>query len=260
MPDTDGPAAPVLTERLGDVLLITLNRPEVRNAVNTPLALGVAGALDVLDGDDDLRAAVITGAGKGFCAGADLRAVQQGDRAAHPVRGFAGIVRRPPVKPIIAAVEGFAVAGGMEIALACDLVVASRGARFGLPEVKRSLVASAGGLLRLPDRVPRALAVELALTGETVTAERMHEAGALARLTEPGGAVEAALELAALITVNAPLSLVATKRILDERDDWSRADRWDRQDEIVGDIATSEDAREGALAFTEHRDPVWKGR
>jgi enoyl-CoA hydratase len=250
----------VLTERRGDVLLITINRPEVRNAVNTAVAFGVAEALDDLDGDEALRAAVITGAGKGFCAGADLRAVQQGDTAAHPHRGFGGIVRKPPAKPIIAAVEGFAVAGGFEIALACDLVVAARGARFALPEVKRSLVASAGGLLHLPDRVPRALAVEMALTGDTVDAERMYAVGAIARLTEPGGAIAAALELVARITVNAPLSLIATKRILAEREDWSREDRWARQDAIVGDIATSDDAREGALAFTERRDPVWTGR
>jgi enoyl-CoA hydratase len=257
-PEPSPPA--VLTEHRGDVLLITLNRPEVRNAVNTALALGVAAALEELDSDDGLRAAVVAGAGKGFCAGADLRAVQEGDRAAHPERGFAGIVRRPPVKPIIAAVEGFAVAGGLEIALACDLIVAARDARFGLPEVKRSLVASAGGLLRLPDRVPHALAVEMALTGDMVDAERMHAAGAIAQLTEPGGALDAALALARRITVNAPLSLVATKRILEERTDWSSAERWERQDEIVGDIATSDDAREGALAFVERREPVWTGR
>jgi enoyl-CoA hydratase len=250
----------VLTERRDDVLLITINRPEVRNAVNTAVAFGVAAALDELDGDPTLRAAVICGAGKGFCAGADLRAVQDGDDAAHPERGFGGIVRRPPAKPIIAAVEGFAVAGGLEIALACDLVVAARDARFALPEVKRSLVASAGGLLHLPDRVPHALAVEMALTGDAVDAERFYAAGAIARLTAPGEALGAALELAARITVNAPLSLIATKRILDERDDWSHADRWARQDAIVGDIARSADAREGALAFTERREPVWTGR
>lgn len=251
---------PVRRERRDDVLLITLDRPHARNAIDTPTALGVAAALDELDADDALRAAVITGAGKGFCAGADLKAVLRGDRAEHPERGFGGIVKQPPAKPIVAAVEGFAVAGGFEIALACDLIVASRGALFGLPEVKRSLVASAGGILRLPDAIPRALAVEMALTGDPIPAERLHELGALARLCEPGEAVATALELTARITPNAPLSLLAIKRILAERGSWDDADRWERQERIVAPVAASEDAREGATAFAERRAPVWRGR
>lgn len=257
MPETE---VPVLSERRGDLLLITLNRPQARNAVNTELAGALAEQLDRLDSDSELRGAVLTGAGKGFSAGADLKALVRGESGSHPERGFAGIVRRGPVKPIIAAVEGFAVAGGFEIALACDLIVASRGALFGLPEVKRSLVASAGGLLRLPEVVPRALAVEMALTGEPVPAERLFELGAISRLTEPGAAVETAIELLGRITPNGPLALAATKRVLAERQDWSLAERWERQEEIVARVATSVDAREGAIAFAERRDPVWEGR
>jgi enoyl-CoA hydratase len=251
---------PVRIERRDDVLLITINRPEVRNAINTPVAMGIAAALDELDGDAALRAAVITGAGKGFCAGADLKAVLEGDRAAHPERGFAGIVQRPPEKPIIAAVEGFAVAGGFEIALACDLIVAARDAIFGLPEVKRSLVASAGGMLRLPDAVPRQLAVEMALTGDPVGAERLFALGGIARIADPGHAVDEALVLAGQITVNAPLSISAIKRILTARSGWSTDERWSRQEEIVAPVAASADAREGATAFAERRAPVWEGR
>jgi enoyl-CoA hydratase len=257
-PDATGPA--VRTERRDDVLLITIDRPEARNAVNTAVALGIAGALDELDGDPALRCAVIAGAGRGFCAGADLKAVLTGDTCAHPERGFAGIVQRPPAKPIVAAVEGFAVAGGFEIALACDLIVAARDAFFGLPEVKRSLVASAGGMLRLPDVVPRQLAVEMALTGDPVGAERLHAVGGIAALAEPGEAVDTALALAARITPNAPLSLLAIKRILAERDGWDADERWARQDEIVAPVVTSDDAREGATAFAERRPPVWTGR
>ena len=183
------PDEPVLTERRDGVLLITLNRPEARNAVNLALAEGVAGALDELDADGDLAVGVITGAGAGFCAGMDLKAFVTGERPWVGDRGFAGIVQRAARKPLIAAIEGFAVAGGLEVALACDLIVAAREAKLGIPEVKRSLVAAGGALMRLPRRVPYGIAMELALTGDTITAERGYELGLVNRLAEPGGAV-----------------------------------------------------------------------
>jgi len=251
---------PVLTEHRDGVLLITLNRPEMRNAVNLPLAEGIAAALDELDGEESLGVGVLTGAGKGFCAGMDLKAFVTGERPWVGDRGFAGIVRRGPVKPLIAAIEGFAVAGGLEVALACDLIVAARGAKLGIPEVKRSLVAAGGALLRLPRRLPYHVAMELALTGDPILAERAFELGLVNRLAEPGAAVEQALRLAAEIVVNAPLSLVASKRILEEQWDWSSAEMWDAQGAISEPVFTSEDAREGATAFKEKRPPVFRGR
>jgi len=250
----------VLTERRGRTLLITLNRPDARNAVNAALAQGVAAALDELDGDVDLAVGVLTGAGSGFCAGMDLKAFMRGESAWVDGRGFAGIVQGPPRKPLIAAIEGFAVAGGLEVALACDLIVATGGAKLGIPEVKRSLVAAGGALLRLPRRIPYHVAMELALTGDTITAERGYELGFVNRVVERGDAVDTALALAAAIELNAPLALAASKRIIMESPDWSREEEFDRQAEIAGPVFTSEDAREGATAFTEKRDPVWKGR
>jgi enoyl-CoA hydratase len=251
---------PVLTERRDGVLLITLNRPDARNAVNTALAEGIAAALDALDADDGLSVGVLTGAGKGFSAGMDLKAFVTGERPWVADRGFAGIVQRSARKPLIAAVEGFAMAGGLEIALACDLIVASREARLGIPEVKRSLVAAAGALRRLPQRVPLNVAMELALTGDPISAERGYEIGLVNRVTEPGGAVDAALELAAAIARNGPLALDATKDVLSRQADWDEEQFWREQGGIVEPVLTSEDAREGATAFSEKRDPVWKGR
>jgi enoyl-CoA hydratase len=250
----------VLTEADGGVLLITLNRPDQRNAVNAALASGVAEALDRLDDDDELQVGILTGAGKGFSAGMDLKAFVAGESSFVEHRGFAGIVQGPPRKPIIAAIEGFAVAGGFEIALACDLIVAARGARLGIPEVKRSLVAAGGALLRLPSRIPYHLAMELALTGDPITAERAAEYGLVNRLAEPGEAVAAARELAGQIAANGPLALIASKRILVEAPSWSAEEAWRRQAEISGPVFGSDDAREGATAFAEKRDPVWKGR
>jgi enoyl-CoA hydratase len=250
---------PVLTERRDGVLLITLNRPDARNAVNAALAQGVGDALDALDADDDLTVGVLTGAGKGFSAGMDLKAFVTGERPSVEGRGFAGIVQRSARKPLIAAIEGFAVAGGLEIALACDLVVASRGARLGIPEAKRSLVAAGGALRRLPQRIPLGIALEMALTGDPISAERGYELGLVNRVTEPGGAVDAALELAAAIAANGPLALDASKRILVGAQDWSEDEAWQRQGEIAGPVFGSEDAREGATAFAEKRPPAWKG-
>jgi enoyl-CoA hydratase len=250
----------VLTERRERALLITINRPDQRNAVNAAVAHGIADALDELDSDDELTLGILTGAGKGFCAGMDLKAFVTGERPYAGDRGFAGITQRAAVKPLIAAVEGFAVAGGLEIALSCDLLVAAKGAKLGVPEVKRSLVAAGGALLRLPRVLPRNVAMELVLTGDPITAERGYELGLVNRLAEPGEAVDTAIQLAEQIAPNAPLALAASKRILTETIDWPDSEFWHRQGEIVGPVMTSEDAREGATAFAEKRAPVWKGR
>jgi enoyl-CoA hydratase len=254
----DEPA--VLTERRERVLVITINRPDQRNAVNAAVAGGIAAALDELDATPELSVGVLTGAGKGFSAGMDLKAFLAGEVPHVEDRGFAGITRRAAIKPLIAAIEGFAVAGGLEVALACDLIVASKGARLGIPEVKRSLVAAGGGLLRLPRVLPRGIAMELALTGDPIDAERGFELGLVNRLAEPGQALATALELAATIAANGPLALTATKRILNEAPGWRDAEVWDRQAEIAGPVALSEDAREGATAFAEKRPPVWRGK
>ncbi|HZO37086.1 MAG TPA: crotonase/enoyl-CoA hydratase family protein [Solirubrobacteraceae bacterium] len=249
----------VLTERHGGVLVITLNRPEVRNAVDLAMAEGIAGALDALDRDDAV-VGVITGAGGTFCAGMDLKALANSGRLRIGDRGFAGITERAAEKPLIAAVEGFAVGGGLEIALSCDLIVAARDAKLGLPEVKRGLVAAAGGLLRLSRRVPYHVAMELALTGDLYLAERLYGVGLVNRMTEPGAALETALDLARRIGSNAPLSLQASKRILASAPEWPMSEAWQRQAEIAEPVFDSDDASEGARAFAEKRDPVWRGR
>jgi enoyl-CoA hydratase/carnithine racemase len=249
-------SGPVAVEADGGVLVVTIDRPEARNAVNLAVAEGIAGALDRLDSGDDLRVGILTGAGGTFCAGMDLKAFVAGERPYVAERGFAGIVQGPPRKPIIAAIEGWALAGGFEIALACDLIVAARDARFGIPEVKRGLVAAGGALIRLPRRIPYHVAMELALTGDPIGADRAYELGIASRLTEPGGALAAARELAATIAQNGPLAIDATKRILvaDEAADWERAGA------ISGPVFGSEDAQEGARAFAEKRPPIWRGR
>jgi len=251
---------PVLAERRGNVLLITLNRPEVRNAVNAALAAGVAGALDELDADEGLAVAVLTGAGGFFSAGMDLGAFVLGESPWVGDRGFAGIAQRSSRKPLIAAIEGFAVAGGMEIALACDLIVAAKGAKLGIPEARRSLVAAGGALLRLPRRMPYHVVMELALTGDTQPAERFHHFGVVNSLAEPGAAVEVALELAGRLAKNGPLALAASKRIMQEQFDWSSEEMWEKQGAISGPVFASEDAKEGASAFKEKREAVWQGR
>ena len=251
---------PVLTVRRYGVLVITINRPEARNAVNLAVSEAIAAALDELDGDDELRVGVITGEGGSFSAGMDLKAFARGERPYVEGRGSGGIVEGPASKPLIAAVEGYAVALGFEIVLACDLIVAASDARFGLPEVTRSLVAVAGGLLRLPRRVPYHLAMELALTGDFIDAQRADQLGLVNRLAEPGQALHEALELASKLMHNGPLAVRATKAIVSAAQDWTLEEGWARQGEIAGPVFTSEDAREGAVAFAEKREPVWRGR
>jgi enoyl-CoA hydratase len=250
---------PVLTERRDGVLLITLNRPQARNAVNSALAHAVAAALDELDADDELKVGVLTGAGGSFCAGMDLKAFVAGESPHVEGRGFAGITQRAARKPLIAAIEGYALAGGLEVALSCDVIVAASDARLGIPEAKRGLIAAAGALIRLPRRIPYHLAMELALTGDPIGAERAHAVGLVNRLAEPGAAVDAALELAATIARNGPLAVDASKHIVSSAQDWTEAQAWQEQAELAGKIFVSEDAREGATAFAEKRDPVWKG-
>lgn len=250
----------VVTEARGGVLIVTINRPEVRNAVNTSVAQGIAAALDELDARNDLVAGVLTGAGSVFCSGMDLKAFLEGERPSVPGRGFAGIVERASEKPLIAAVEGAAVAGGFEIALACDLIVAANNVRFGLPEVKRGLVAAGGGLLRLPQRLPYQIAMELALTGEYIDAPRAAQFGLINRLVEPGQALPTALELAQTIAANGPLAVRATKHILRSARDWPTDEFFQRQAPYAEKVRSSEDAKEGARAFKEKRLPVWRGR
>jgi enoyl-CoA hydratase len=254
----DQPA--VLTERRDGVLVVTLNRPDQRNAVNGALAEGVGRAMDELDDDPELRVGVLFGAGKGFSAGMDLKAFVRGESPYYGDRGFAGLCQGPPAKPLIAAVEGFALAGGLEIALACDLIVAAEGARLGIPEVKRGLAAASGGLVLLPRRIPFHIAMELALTGDPIDAQRAAAIGLVNQVTPVGGALEAALALAGRITPNGPLAVIASKRVIVEQQDWSLDEIWAKQGEITSSVNSSEDAREGATAFAEKRAPVWKGR
>ncbi len=250
----------VLTETRAGVLVITINRPEAKNAVNAAVATGVAAALDELDASDALRVGVLTGAGGTFCAGMDLKAFLKGESPVVEGRGLAGVTQRPPRKPLIAAVEGWALAGGFEIMLACDLVVAASSARFGVPEVKRGLVAGAGAALRLPERVPLPIALELLLTGDPIGAERAADLGLVNRITAEGDALDGALELAAKIAANGPLAVEVTRRIARSSRDWSAEEGWAQQDALMGPVFLSEDAQEGAKAFAEKRTPVWKGR
>ena len=248
----------VLTEVRGNVLIVTLNRPEAKNAANKALAEGVAAAMDRLDSDNDLRVGIITGAGGTFCSGMDLKGFLAGERPHIPGRGFAGLTEAPPRKPLIAAVDGYALAGGFEIALACDMIVANVDSKFGIPEVKRGLAAAAGGLVRLPRQIPQRLAMELALTGDFISAARAYEMGLINRIV-PGVALDGALELAQAISANGPLAVAASKQVIREQQDWSQADQWAKQYELTAAVFTSNDAREGAAAFAQNRAPNWTG-
>ena len=250
----------VLVERRGAVQVITINRPQAKNALNQAVSEAVAAAVDELDAADDLWAGVLTGAGGSFCAGMDLKGFLRGERPGIPGRGLCGITQTPPRKPLIAAVEGWALAGGFELLLACDLVVASSTAKFGVPEVKRSLVAAAGGAILLPRRIPYAVALEMLLTGDPIDAERAVAVGLVNRLTEEGGALAAAVELAGKIAGNGPLAVAATKQLARSSADWTLEQAWQEQGRQIAAVFDSEDAKEGATAFAEKRAPQWKGR
>lgn len=250
----------VLIDYQDGLIIITLNRPEARNAINRAVSLGVCAAIDELDARDDLRVGILTGAGGTFCSGMDLKAFLRGEVIRIEGRGLMGIAMTPPRKPLIAAVEGYALAGGCEAMLACDLTVAARNAQFGIPEVKRGLAAGAGGLLRLPRLIPPRIAMELALTGDMMSAERAADFGLVNILTEPGAALAEAKRLAARIIANAPLSVAASKRVIVEQRDWPLHEMFARQQEITGPVNASADAREGAAAFAEKRKPNWQGR
>jgi enoyl-CoA hydratase len=246
----------------GPVALITIRRPEARNAVNGEVARGIEGAIDQLEAADGVWAGVLAGEGTVFCAGADLKAIASGEAAAlNTARGgFAGITRRERMKPIVAAVDGPALAGGCEITLACDLIVASRAAAFGVPEVKRALVAAAGALFRLPRALPEKVAMEAILTGDPITAERAYELGMVNQLVEPGQAVEAALAVAERIAANAPLAVQASRGVALHAATADDDTLWRESLEAFAAMAATEDFQEGPRAFIEKRPPIWKGR
>ncbi|MGS1011005.1 crotonase/enoyl-CoA hydratase family protein [Achromobacter anxifer] len=247
-------------ETRGNTLLITINRPQARNAMDFETATALAAALDQLKSRDDLSVAILTGAGGTFCSGMDLKGFLEGKRPSLPGRGFGGLTEKPPRKVLIAAVEGYALAGGFELALACDLIVSSTAAKFGLPEVKRGLVAAAGGLMRLPRRIPYHIAMEYALTGNMLEARQAHAHGLINRLTDPGQALDAALALADEIGANGPLAVAVSKQVVAESLDWSTAEMFERQRALTAPVFSSTDAREGASAFAEKRKPVWTGK
>lgn len=250
----------VLVEIDGPILVVTINRPQARNAIDRATSQAIADAIDRLDADPQLSVGIVTGAGGHFSSGMDLKAFLAGERVELDGRGLAGICETPPAKPLIAAVEGYALAGGCEIALACDLIIASNEARFGIPEVKTGLIAGSGGLVRLPQRVPRQIAMEYALTGRLMTAAEAHRFGLVNRLAEPGKALDVARDLAREIAANAPLSVAMSKRIVNEAGSWPADEIWTRQRALLEEIISSEDAREGARAFSEKRRPNWRGR
>ena len=249
----------VLTEVDNGVLTVTINRPEAKNAMTKAAAEGIAEAMDRLDADDSLRVGILTGAGGTFCSGMDLKGFLRGESPSIEGRGFGGIVQKPPVKPLIAAVEGYALAGGLELMIACDLVVANKGAQFGIPEAKRGLVAAAGGVMMLPDQIPERVAMELALTGDFISADRAYELGLINRVVD-GSAIIGARELADRIVANGPLAVRVSKQIIKESRGWPMEERYARQAQLIAPVFVSEDAREGAAAFAEKRAPNWKGK
>ena len=249
----------ILVEVDDGVAVITINRPQVRNAVNGAVSSGIAEALDDLDARKDVRVLILTGAGGTFSAGMDLKGFLTGDNPTAGGRGFGGITERPPDKPVIAAVEGYALAGGFELVLACDLVVASEEAMFGLPEVTRGLAAGAGGLLRLHRRIPYHAAMRMVLTGDRVPAAELHQLGLVSAVVPAGQALDGARELAARVAANAPLAVVASKRVMIESDGWPAGEAFARQGSVIGPVFGSADAMEGAVAFAEKRPPAWRG-
>jgi enoyl-CoA hydratase len=251
----------IQTETRGHVLIVTLNRPEARNAFNRAMADEMEAIVDAYDADVSLRAAIIQANGPTFSAGQDLIAAAKGEMATTPGRGGFGIMAKPPAKPMIAAIEGQALAGGMELSLCCDIIVASKAAVFGLAEAKRGLVAIGGGCFRLPRRVPHHIAMEMILTAEPKSAEAMQRLGYVNSLTEPGATLDEALRLAGLIARNGPLAVIASKEIAQRSsaERWTDAEAWDMQIAIVAPIRKSADMQEGLRAFAEKRDPVWTG-
>ena len=249
------------TERHGGVGVIAINRPEARNAVNGDVATGMEAALDEFEADPSIIAIVVTGRGPTFCAGADLGLVAQGRGAEIATKrgGFAGLVTRRVAKPLIAAVNGPALAGGFEIMLACDMVVAAEDSIFGIPEVKRGLFAAAGGLIRLPKRIPRAVATEMALTGDPIDAVRAHELGLVNRIVPSSGVLGAAIALAGRIAENGPLAVRNTLTMVQEAGDLSEDRAWPRNYELAMEVFASKDSIEGARAFKEKRAPQWTG-
>jgi enoyl-CoA hydratase len=242
------------------ILVITINRPEVRNAIDHATALELADAYRLMESSDDISVGILTGAGGSFSSGMDLKAFLTAGPPVIPGRGFGGLTERPPRKPLIAAVEGYALAGGFEMVLACDLVVAADNAQFGLPEVTRGLVAGAGGVLRLPHRIPYNEAMRLVLTGDRLSAVDAHRYGLVTELVEPGQALEAARRLAAKIAANAPIAVRASKQLVVDSADGAAPTEYERSAQVASPARNSADAREGALAFTEKRPPVWTGR
>ncbi|MFF7974888.1 crotonase/enoyl-CoA hydratase family protein [Streptomyces sp. NPDC007905] len=250
----------VRTETIGSSLLITIDRPKARNAVNAAVAAGLSTALDQLEADPGLRVGVLTGAGGTFSAGMDLKAALAGESPEIPGRGFGGLTQARTTKPLIAAVEGWAMGGGFELALGCDLIVAADDARFGLPEVGRGLIAAGGGVIRLPKRIPYHLAMEMLLTGEPVTGERAGRLGIANRVVPAGESVTTALQLAERIAQNAPLALAAVKELARAADGAPEDEAFALQGRQMARLAASADVREGMTAFTERRSPVWQGR
>jgi enoyl-CoA hydratase len=256
---SDTAAPEVLTDVEDGVLIVTINRPEAKNAMTKAASEAIAAAMDRLDAEDDLRVGILTGAGGTFCSGMDLKGFLRGESPSVPGRGFGGVVQAPPAKPLIAAVEGYALAGGLELMIACDLVVAHAGAKFGIPEVKRGLVAAAGGVMMLPDQIPERIAMELALTGDFIGAERAYQLGLINEVTE-GSALDAAKALAARIAANGPLAVKVSKQVMKQSRGWAMDERYDKQGALIGPVFVSHDAREGAAAFAEKRKPNWTGK
>ena len=245
----------VLTERRGRVMVITLNRPEAMNAINGALSEGLRSAVEDLDSDSGLTAGVVTGAGKGFCSGMDLKAFSRGEDIG-PMLEF---VQNGATKPLVGAIEGFALAGGLELALSCDLLVAARGAKLGIPEVGVGLFAAGAGLFRLPGRVGYGTAMEMAITGDPITAEEAADHGLVSRLTEPGEALSAALVLAERIARNAPLAVAASKQLIRATQGATEEELWKIQRPHMATVWKSGDAKEGPRAFAEKRPPEWTG-